>query len=493
MLYVFSQARNFAQLLTLQVHERPHHTALRVASTDFQISYLELYRQVIALAGELTERGIFPYDRVALLLPNRVEFILSLLALSHIGAVPMLLDTSYHPQEVEEILLDGYAKGIITFEKQSSNLPSVSFSPLSMPQLSFGRHPLPADMPPMPSDVTLFKYTSGSTGVPRAVMLSAENMLSEGRNIVETLDIDSQDVILAATPLFHSYGFDFCFMPMLIAGATLVLMERFLPRPALRVLQEQRVTIFPAVPFMFDLMTRVALDPKEVDLSHVRYCISAAAPLSARTVRRFYEQFHLVICQNYGSSEAGAITLEVRKKPDVPSTCLGKPLKHVILQIVDEDDRVLPANQVGEVMVGGTQVSTHGYYRESALTEATFYNDFCYTGDLGWLDEQGNLFLSGRKKNLINVGGKKISPTEVEEVLRQHPDILDVAVVGVPDEVLGEVIKACLVTERELDREELISLCQQHLAPFKIPHRWTFWPELPRNAVGKIDTTRLKG
>lgn len=489
---VFSHATQFAAQFFARTIERPNHPALVVPSADISLTFQQLSEQVQSLAQDLSSQKIGPRHRVGIQLPNRTEFVVSLLALSAIGAVPVLLDTSYQTQEVETILQDSGASGFITLQSHAKSYPELTFAALdSQPGLGLSTRETstPNDFY---EDVALMKYTSGSTGIPKGVLLTGDDIVAEGANVAETLSITEEDVILAAVPLFHSYGFDFCVMPMLLKGAPLILMERFLPRPAIRILQDQKVTLFPAVPFMFDLMTRVQMDGY-VDFPSMRYCISAAAPLSARTVRRFYKAFQQVICQNYGSSEAGAITLEIRRKPGVPSTCLGKSLHRVILKILDDDGNPQLAGEVGEVVVGGPQVSTHGYYNDPALTEATFQNGYCYTGDLGYLDEQGNLFLSGRKKNLINVGGKKVSPTELEEVLREHPEVLDIAVVGVEDEVLGEVVKACVVTANEVTVEELVSYCKEKVAGYKVPQRWAFWKELPRTRVGKLDMPRLKG
>ncbi len=488
-----SQSLSFAELLQARVEAHPEQVALVHPSDQQSLSFRELSQKVEALAIELQRQGVQPLDRVGLQLPNRVEFVVSLLALSQANAIPVLLDTSYKANEVQTILGDCGAAGVLTLASHTKSFESIVFAELEGDfSLSYGAWQR-TEPEEVLQDVALFKYTSGSTGVPKGVLLSAADIVAEGTNVSQTLRVTSDDVLLGGVPLFHSYGFDFCVMPMLLTGATLVLMERFLPRPALRLLQEHKVTVFPAVPFMFDLMTRLPIEPDELELSSLRYCISAAAPLSARTVRRFYKTFQQVICQNYGSSEAGAITLEIRRRPGVPSTCLGKPLHRVILKILDEEGKPQPPGAVGEVVVGGPQVSTYGYFRDPELTASTFHEGFCYTGDLGYLDENGDLFLTGRKKNLINAGGKKVSPTEVEGVLAEHPDVQDVAVVGVEDEVLGEVVKACLVTAKEVSVEELVTFCKERLAGYKVPQKWSFWNDLPRTRVGKLDTARLKG
>jgi long-chain acyl-CoA synthetase len=476
----------------------PDAHAITLPGRNENWSFAALSEATEQLAGHFTNIGLAPHSRVALALPNGIGFVVALLAISQIKGIVVPIPPDALRNEAEAILEDSGASLVIAEannQQTFSDLQPTQATIQSNTGYTFDLWLAQRDgrtAEPELADVVMLKYTSGSTGIPKGVMLTASQIGQEGQNAVDTLELTQQDVILAGAALFHSYGFDFCLMPMLLTGARLVLFEKNVPTRWLRALREENVTVFPSVPRMLQLLTRVKQSEKTEPLRELRYCISATAPLSARTARRFYERFDTVICQNYGSSEAGAITLEIRRKPEVPSTCLGHALQHVVLEIRDDAGTLLPHGKEGEVWVGGGQIAK-GYYRDPALTEQYFQHDRCLTGDIGYLDQEGHLFLTGRKKHFINSGGKKISPREIESVLEQHPDIIEVAVVGVEDESLGELVKACIVSEQELTPAALIAHCQQHLASHKIPQKWQMLDSLPRTPAGKVDKARLKG
>ena len=484
-------AYTFAELFKKQCQERPEHIAVVSPGENLALTFTSLSSRVDVLTQLLASEGVQAQDRVAVCLGNVVAFVECFLALSRLKAIAIPIDTSYSPPEIETIPSDSGASFFLLREEHTAPFAQRTYQSLGHGTLLLGRCE-GDDLPEGLDDVVMMKYTSGSTGTPKGVLLTALNMAAEGQHVVSTLQLTADDKSLAVIPLYHSYGFDFCFMPMLTTGCTLVLLQSFHARSVLRALQTQAITLFPAVPFMFDLLTRIDLSGQSVDFSSLRYCISAAAPLSARTVRRFYDAFDVVIGQNYGSSEGGAISLEIRRKPGVPSTCLGKPLHGVDIHILDDDGNPVPQGEVGEVVVGGEQVSSHGYYRDPALSAKAFRAGLCFTGDLGRLDEEGRLFLSRRKKNVINFAGKKIVPQEVEAVLETLDGVQEVVVVGVEDEVSGELVKACIVASKTFTTEELVSFCQGKLAGHKIPQRWQFYTTLPRSSVGKLDMSRLK-
>jgi long-chain acyl-CoA synthetase len=339
-----------------------------------------------------------------------------------------------------------------------------------------------------PDDVALLQYTGGTTGVPKAAMLTHRNLVSNTLQVLSwSVGVQrGAEVVLGALPFFHVYGMTTALLYALASGSELVLMPS--PRPieaVLRVLAKSRATIFPGVPTMYlgiNLHPRVS----RFDLSHVKLCISGAAPLPREVQERFEELTGGKLVEGYGLTEASPVThcnpLVGSGKPG----SIGLPLPGVDARLVDDDGREMPVGEIGELLVRGPQVMK-GYWNRKDETELALSDGWLHTGDLGHMDDDGFFYIDDRKKDMIDASGLKVYPREVEEVLYRHPKVQEAIVIGVPDPYRGETVKAFVVLKpgERADEDEIASYCSEHLARYKVPKQVEFRSELPRSAVGK--------
>lgn len=461
-----------------------------LVSADSQLTFAELLECVASYRTALSSLNVDERDVIGLALPNQIELAPLYLALCSLDCTVALISTKYRDHELDAIvsriapswILSGRAEAATlvetlggSFEKsraldQSGEIVAVKVKA--------------CDQPPEFDHLALLKFTSGSTGVPKGVGLTAENVLSETRSVVDTLGLTTGDRIMALVPLTHSYGFDLGVLAMLYSGASLHIGSGFVPRQTLRYIQTERITVFLGVPPMYRALidTRLKETP---DLSGVRYLLSCTAPLSAATIGQFHDRFGVVICQHYGSSETGAATnqipSEVLKRPE----SVGKPMKNVMIRIVDDSGAEVRPGEEGEVMISGPAVAP-GYVMGGPKGNSPLVDGHYRTGEIGVLDNDGFLFLRGRIDHLINVGGLKVGPDEVVEVLEQHPAVREAAVIGVRDRAGEEFVYAAVSLSGDADEDALIAFCGQHLAQYKVPRRIDILDRLPRGATGKI-------
>lgn len=332
-------------------------------------------------------------------------------------------------------------------------------------------------------DTALIKFTSGSTGEPKGVALTVENLLAEATSVTNTLGLTPDDKILTPVPLSHSYGFDLGGLAMLQSGATLVLSDAFIGRRVINDLAEGRCSVFLGVPAMFRLLVDTPLrEPR--DLSSVRYLLSCTAPLSPGLISRFHARFGAAICQHYGSSEAGAVATHIRSavldKPD----SVGRPMQNVTVRIVDATGREVPTWAEGEVIAQSPAVAQK--YVMGAPDDRPLGNGTVSMGDLGKLDAEGFLYLMGRVDQMINVGGFKVSPLEVTQVLEQFAPVQEAAVAAVKDRQGEEVIYAAVTLRLPATEADILAFCRSQLAEYKVPRRVDIRDELPRSASGKV-------
>jgi long-chain acyl-CoA synthetase len=330
-------------------------------------------------------------------------------------------------------------------------------------------------------------FSSGSTGKSKRVTRTQHNLLAEFEAMVATAGHTAQDRILCTVPLYHAHGFANALVVSLLSGACMVLpASEFNARATMGLLVSEGVTIYPAVPFMIKMLcdTRFTEPP---DLSRLRLVFTAGAPLPEAVSARFAQIYGKTVGQLYGSTETGAISLNVLHQTDKPNS-VGRPLNGYEVQIREEDGEVLPAGETGEIWIG-SPATTRRYDGLPEMTEQCFAGDYFFAGDTGHLDADGYLYVTGRKKLLINVAGYKVDPLEVEEVLAKHPKIGDSVVVGVAHAGYGEKIKAVVVRRPEAEactEAEIIEFASEHLAEYKVPKMVEFRDEVPRSPLGKI-------
>ncbi|MBM3789198.1 MAG: AMP-binding protein [Acidobacteria bacterium] len=462
-----------------------------VVGRDHVWTYGELRLRFEALAADLARRGVRPGDRVALLLRNGPEFVAAYLAILASGALAVPLNDHYQQTELLYFLDECGVALLITAEP---------FRALCETVLPHARKPCPLvfmetldELPPEtgwrppavdPDAPAMYQFSSGSTGRPKRIARTHRNLIFELDSFHETLGFTSEDRFLGVAPFSHVNGLMRSMWASLRAGASLYPLPQFDRQAVAGLIEEHRLTVFIAVPFMFITLaqTRFKTAP---DWASLRLCISASAPLPARFSREFREKYGIHVRQLYGSTETG--TISVNLEPDVSGSLesVGRPIRGVRVAVVDEDGRPAGTGRTGEVLVS-SPAAIAGYDGLEELNRQAFRDGFFHTGDLGKLDESGSLYLLGRKKFLINKGGFKIDPREVEQLLEEHPCVEEVAVVGAPTPYGDEKVKAVIVLRAPCTENEIAEFCRGKIADFKIPSTIEFRDSLPKSPTGKV-------
>ena len=474
-----------------------------------QISFIQLKDKVFSLAQGLLKLGVKRGDKVAIYLPNWPEYIYSYLAIWSIGACCVPLDFMLTEDEIISCLSHSEARILITkhkanvsFLRLKANLPSlkqiISCRLQKEEALSF-EELLAADSSKAPGseveekDYAIIFYTSGTTGKPKGVLINYLQLDAPPKSMAffVNADLSSKDVTLCALPFSHLGGLIYI-QNTITFGLTMVLMERFIPLDFLRNVQNHKVNFFWIVPSMYYALLQLK-EFETFDLSSLRWIVTFGASSSPDALRRF-QQFcpkaHLL--NGWGLTETNAPTV-VLPMGSKKIESVGRPAPWIQVKVFDDHGQELKVNEVGEVAVK-SWVVTDGYLKDEKLTYETIRKGWFYTGDLGRFDAEGFLYIVGRRKEMIKVGGEIVFEPEVESVLLRHPDIAEAAVVGVADKLRGELPKAFLVAKegKNISDEDLRYFLRQHLAHFKIPHYFEFCAELPKNRTGKIDKEILR-
>jgi long-chain acyl-CoA synthetase len=476
---------------------RGHQTAL--VCGDERLTYAELLQQVECLAQGLAAAGIEPGDPVALLLANSPAFVVSFLAITGLGAIAVPLNPQFKPEELEFYFRKSGVRaviadepGIAVAERWDDGVQLITTGAERRRARSLDRliaeHPGERLATRVADEDFVFMYSSGSTGRPKRVPRTQGQCWTEAESYRASIGIDHGDTLFCAIPLFHTYGLGACLTTFVRSGATLVIMEA--PNPfvlnrgrALELLERHRVTIFPGVPFNFRLLAEAT---EQVDLSSLRACFSAGTALPHDAFLGFYERCGVAVRQLYGSTETGVMTINVDPDPVATSASVGTPVALLELVAVDDSDRPVATGEEGELAVRGPAIA-RGYADVDEPGNESFRDGWYFTGDLGRVDADGRVLITGRKKLFIEVAGHKVDPIEVEDVLTAHPNVREAVVVGVQGAVEGEeIVKAAVVAANGCEQRELIAFCQQRLANFKVPQIVEFRDEIPKSPLGKI-------
>jgi long-chain acyl-CoA synthetase len=480
---------------------RPDHLA--VIYREERIGFADLVERIERLAAGLADRAIGPGDAVALLLPNDPSFVVSWHAVTALGGIVVPVNPSFKQDELEftfrkcdvsAVISDERMAGVCErivagFDRPVEVIPTTAAhgQSLTLDMLIEGHDPARLE-PRSPNEVYLYQFSSGSTGRPKRVPRTHAQCVAEGELYNDTFGRDPEDKVFCAIPMFHTYGMGACLFWSAASGATMVILED--PNPfllrrhrALELIEQERATVFPGVPFNFRLMAEA---PAGADLSSVRLCFSAGTALPRPTFEAFGERFGLLVRQLYGSTEAGLMTVNLDPDPVATFESVGTPAGEVDIRILDEDGGVLPQGDEGEVAVSSPAM-TDGYSDMEELNREAFRDAYFHTGDLGRLDEDGRLYLTGRKKLLIEVGGYKVDPIEVQDVVIAHPKVREAVVVGAEGRVQGEeLVKAVVVPHTDVDEHEVVEFCRERLANFKVPQIVEFREEIPKSPLGKV-------
>jgi len=483
---------NIAQHLELSARHHANRPALIAGERRW--TYRELDEAASALAGGFAALGLKPGERLGLHLPNWPEFVLAYYAAQKIGLVPLSLNVTYRAEELEYILCDAEASAVITAVPAAANLPARGRVPSvrhlleakDLASLS-GRPVRALDLDR--DETAAILYTSATTGRPKGVMLTHGNIVSNAHATVHHLRMTSQDRGLCALPMFHCFGQNFILNALVTAGGALVLQERFVVKEFVEALGRQRITLLYAVPTMYILFLSME---EPLDLSSIRLCFSAAATLPGHVERRWYERYGHRVTQGYGLTECSPFA-SWNHDVDIRPGSVGTPIENVEMKIVDEQGRQVPDGALGEILIKGPNIM-RGYFGNPQATAEAIRDGWLHSGDIGYRDTDGYYFLVDRVKDMINVSGFKVFPREVEEILFRHEAVKEAAVIGVPDPLRGESVKAFVVLHesKRVTAEALQTLCRDAIASYKVPETIEFLSALPKNPTGKILKKELR-
>jgi long-chain acyl-CoA synthetase len=465
--------------------------AIRDGERDHR--YRDLHAWSAEISGVLA-RFCRPRQRVGLMMPNSAAYVAAFFAIARVGGVVAPLNVRYRTQELLYYLQDTGAAALIVpselVEVARETLARLDLAPALIQVddgercrvLAEGGGALPESeggSPPL-----LLQYTSGSTGAPKRVIRTHDHLQFELERLAGVFHLGPDDRLLGAAPFTHVNGLVRSMMTSMFVGGTLYPVATFDRRRVLERITRERITYFGSVAQMFVILADTPTRG-EVDLSSLRTAFSASAPLLAADNRRFHERYGLYVRQLYGSTETGTISVNLRDDLETSLESVGTPLPGVTLRTVDDAGRDVPGGEEGEVVIASPAAIT-SYPGNAEATAAAFREGAYWSGDLGRLAPDGSLTLTGRKKFLINRGGFKVNPLEVEEAIQSHPKVREVAVVGAPGPHGDDLVRCVIVAGESCTPEEILIHCRGLIADYKIPSRIEFRDALPRTDTGKL-------
>jgi long-chain acyl-CoA synthetase len=462
---------------------------------DFVLTYEQLDGASAHLAGLLAAEGVGPGDRVGLMLPNVPQFPVCYYGILRLGGVVVPMNVLLKEREVAYYLEDSGAKVLFAWEgmleaaqagaeKAGATVIPVDFEGFVQRVGAAEPRTEPAERDG--SDTAVLLYTSGTTGSPKGAELTHDNLRINAETSRGLYDGGPEDVMLGALPLFHAFGQTCAMNVAVLAGACLSLIPRFDAHKALEIFGRDRVTIFLGVPTMYGALLH-APDRERYDTSSLRICVSGGSALPVELLHAFEEAFGCAILEGYGLSETSPVAsfnhLDRERKPG----SIGTPISGVQMKLVDEDGNEVPDGEVGEIVIKGPNVMK-GYWNNPDATQEAIVDGWFHSGDLAKRDEDGYFFIVDRKKELIVRGGYNVYPREIEEVLYEHPAVREAAVVGVPDEQMGEEVGAAIALKdgEEASEDDIRAFVKEQVAGYKYPRRVWFVDELPKGPTGKI-------
>ena len=468
----------------------PEKTA--VIFNAMEVSYADLEDRIRGVSSRLCSLGVKPGDRVAVCATNRIEILELVFSCARLGAILVPINNRLTAPEVRFQLEDCEPVVVLADAPRSVLIIEAGAEPTDLDEFASMAHSTgrqdAASIPEVPEDLErslLLVYTSGTTGTPKGAVLSQRSLLYTVLNAIDHEGFDSDSIVASVLPLFHVGGLNIQTIPCLYAGGTVVLAERFVPESLLEIIRRHRPTHLLLVPTaMSALLDAPILVPQDLSSLGALNCGSSVVP--EKLIRRFHS-LGVRVVQVYGATETGptAVVLKYADAGRVGSC--GKPARHSELRIVDDAGTDVSPGETGELWLRGPHLFTH-YWNRPEDTEQAFSGSWYATGDLGFADEEGFIFISGRRRDLIISGGENIYPAEVESVVGEHPSVAEVAIVGRPDPHWGEVPLAFVVPidRAPIDETLLNKWCADRLARYKMPRQWIFVEHLPRTSLGKV-------
>jgi len=500
--------QNLGELLSINAKNHPHRIAIVFGQK--KISYKTLDELTSRLAAGIIQLGIKKQEKIALLLDNCPEFVISYFAILKAGCAVVPINYMFKMEEAKFILEDSQAVCLITsrpyvdmaeeLRLRVDNLKNIiTTSKTKKDTLDFSKIEKNdtdrlSKIPINPDDLAVILYTSGTTGHPKGAMLSHYNLISNAMDSASAIKTTCKDTFICILPLFHSFAATVCMNLPLSIGAKIVIMKSVRPfKRVIRAIRKNRVNMFVGIPSIYNILKETKL-PKILNspliklFNPVKVCISGAAALPAETLQGFEKKFRIPLLEGYGLTEASPVVtlnpLRGIRKPGSIGVALSKNIE---LKIIDDKGDACAPGQIGELLVKGPNVM-QGYFRQEEATRQTLKDGWLYTGDMAKIDRKGYVYIAGRKKEMVNVRGLNVYPREIEEVLYQNPKIKEAAVIGITDTHKGEVPKGFVVLKdgEKATEHEIIQYLRDRLAPYKIPKYIEFKVSLPKNASGKI-------
>jgi long-chain acyl-CoA synthetase len=492
-------AMNVSNIIKRPLTEDPEKTAIIFG--DRRISYAQLSSLIDRTAEGLLKMGLKRGDVLSLFLPSLPELIIGYLGTVRAGLTVNVVNAMLKEQEVAYILKDCSTKAILVDEKRLSIVEAIRSEVESLSkvivlgrtstndQIAYdsvlGKEDVKFEAADTKgSDICHLMYTSGTTGWPKGVMATHLNVWHNSTQFGK-VHYSPMDTIMVATPIFHCWGLVNGTFGMLSKGGTVITVERFFPDQALDEIERLKPTIFQGVPPMYNLMLKQP-DLDERDISSIVFCLSAATKMPENLIRQVEDRFLWRYAEAWGLTEVSCVGTTSPYTDTRIGSC-GRGMDDAEIKVVDGNGDTLPLGEQGELCIRGICI-TNGYLNKPEATKEVFDSEgWFHSGDIAYMDNDGYAYIVDRKKDMINVGGEKVFPSEVEDMMLSNPKIKDLVVVGIPDDIKGEAPKAFIqINDGEVSSEEEIrEYCKKMMAPYKVPVQVEFVDEVPRSASGK--------
>ena len=459
------------------------------------LSYAKLYEMVQKQSRFMKQCGLEAQDKVGLIYKNSIEFMVDFFAVLENRAIVVPINPKLKNRELKYIIKDADLRYILTDNSEgriteSADIISNNKSGKDAYFIEINNHTAEdVRFDNLVDGTAIILYTSGSTGRAKGVMLTHVNLLNEMTNIKEAHELTGHDKVLCVLPWFHINGLVITMLTPLLAGHEIVIAEKFSRHNFWRWVDDYQITWFSGVPTIYSYLLS---DIDYVQHKSLRFARSASSSLPVEVLKKFEERYQVPVIESYGMTEGGSQLTTNPVPPGIRKPgAVGLPYG-LRMRIVNDMGEICREHEVGEIQFCGASIS-EGYYKKTEETEQTFAGGWLKTGDVGYLDEDGYLYLVGRKKELINRGGEKISPREIEEILYQYSGIKMAAAIGVPDEMYGEKVIAFCVPDpsTSLCEDEIIDFCRKYLADYKKKKKIIFYEKLPVGGNGKIQRLKL--